>query len=53
VDDDNLVSFITFNPNIALFHTHPSLKRIVYIALDRSIREVVIILFIIDSIACC
>jgi CCR4-NOT transcription complex subunit 1 len=37
----NLASFIVFNPNISLFNTHPSLKRIVYIAIDRSIREVI------------
>jgi CCR4-NOT transcription complex subunit 1 len=37
----NLASFITFNPNISIFNTRPSLKRIVQIAIDRSIREVI------------
>ena len=38
----NLALFITFNPNITLFTTQPSLKRIVHIAIDRSIREVIL-----------
>lgn len=37
----NLASFITFNQNIPLFNTQPSLKRIVHIAIDRSIREAI------------
>nr|KAJ3414525.1 hypothetical protein HK105_001741 [Polyrhizophydium stewartii] len=37
----SLASYITFNPNIAIFATQPSLKRIVHIAIDRSIREVI------------
>jgi CCR4-NOT transcription complex subunit 1 len=36
----NLSSFIVFNPSITLFTTQPALKRIVHIAIDRSIREV-------------
>ncbi|KAJ3305272.1 hypothetical protein HDV03_001870 [Kappamyces sp. JEL0829] len=46
-DDDaaggypNLASFIVFNSNIPLFSTQPSLKRIVHIAIDRSIRDAV------------
>jgi CCR4-NOT transcription complex subunit 1 len=40
-DLPNLASFITFNPNITLFNTQPSLKRIVFIAIDRSIREII------------
>jgi CCR4-NOT transcription complex subunit 1 len=37
----NLAQFIVFNPNITLFNTHSNLKRIVHIAIDRSIREVI------------
>jgi CCR4-NOT transcription complex subunit 1 len=37
----NLAQFIVFNPNIPLFNSHPNLKRIVHIAVDRSIREVI------------
>ena len=36
----SLSSYIVFNPNISLFNTQPTLKRIVHIAIDRSIREV-------------
>ena len=36
----SLSSFIVFNPTISLFNTQPSLKKIVHIAIDRSIREV-------------
>jgi CCR4-NOT transcription complex subunit 1 len=38
----NLANFITFNPNISIFNTRPALKRIVQIAIDRSIREVIL-----------
>lgn len=37
----NLANYITFNPNISIFNTRPTLKRIVQIAIDRSIREVI------------
>ncbi|KAI8897671.1 CCR4-Not complex component, Not1-domain-containing protein [Globomyces pollinis-pini] len=37
----NLANFITFNPSITLFNSQPSLKRIVHIAIERSIREVI------------
>ncbi|KAJ3269632.1 hypothetical protein HDV01_001148 [Terramyces sp. JEL0728] len=37
----NLASFITFNPNITLFNSQPTLKRIVHIAIDKSIQEVI------------
>jgi CCR4-NOT transcription complex subunit 1 len=37
----NIAAFITFNPNIPLFTTQPALKRIVHIAIDRAIREVI------------
>ncbi|KAI8808354.1 CCR4-Not complex component, Not1-domain-containing protein [Cladochytrium replicatum] len=37
----NLASFITFNPNIPIFNTQPSLRRIVHIAIDRAIREII------------
>jgi CCR4-NOT transcription complex subunit 1 len=36
-----LASFIVFNPSITLFNTQPSLKRIVHIAIDRSIRDAI------------
>ena len=37
----NIAAFINFNPNIPLFNSQPSLKRIVHIAIDRAIREVI------------
>jgi CCR4-NOT transcription complex subunit 1 len=40
VDFANLPTFITYNPNIALFAHQPNLKRVVPVAIDRAIREV-------------
>ncbi|KNC97024.1 CCR4-NOT core subunit CDC39 [Spizellomyces punctatus DAOM BR117] len=37
----NLAAFITFNPNLPIFTAQPSLKRIVHIAIDRAIREII------------
>ncbi|KAI8922013.1 CCR4-Not complex component, Not1-domain-containing protein [Powellomyces hirtus] len=37
----NLAAFITFNPNLPIFSAQPSLKRIVHIAIDRAIREII------------
>ncbi|KAJ3055880.1 hypothetical protein HK097_008877 [Rhizophlyctis rosea] len=37
----NLASYITFNPNLPIFSAQPSLKRIVHIAIDRAIREII------------
>ncbi|EGF78328.1 hypothetical protein BATDEDRAFT_35788 [Batrachochytrium dendrobatidis JAM81] len=37
----NLAAYITSNHNISLFNTQPSFKRIVHIAIDRSIGEVI------------
>ncbi|KAI8909736.1 CCR4-Not complex component, Not1-domain-containing protein [Gorgonomyces haynaldii] len=34
-------SFVVFNPSIPLFNARPQLKRLVQIAIDRSIREVI------------
>ena len=39
--NSNISSFISFNPNLTMFNTHPSLKRIVHLAIDRSIREAI------------
>ncbi|KAJ3103919.1 hypothetical protein HDU97_009731 [Phlyctochytrium planicorne] len=36
-----LASYLTFNPNLPIFNAQPSLKRIVYIAIDRAIREII------------
>ncbi|KAJ3339474.1 hypothetical protein HDU93_008188 [Gonapodya sp. JEL0774] len=36
-----LAQFITFNPNVPIFSTQPALKRIVAIAFDRAIREII------------
>jgi CCR4-NOT transcription complex subunit 1 len=45
----NIAAFITFNPNIPLFNSQPALKRIVHIAIDRAIREVVPLFFVINT----
>lgn len=37
----NLAAYITFNPQVPLFSTQPNLKRIVHIAIDRAIREII------------
>ncbi|KAJ3299964.1 hypothetical protein HK104_005661 [Borealophlyctis nickersoniae] len=37
----NLASYITFNPNLPIFSAQPSLKRIVHIAIDRAIQEII------------
>ena len=36
----NILGYITFNPNLPIFTSHPSIKRIVHFAIDRAIREV-------------
>ncbi|KAI9023310.1 CCR4-Not complex component, Not1-domain-containing protein [Hyaloraphidium curvatum] len=46
VDDNvigypSLASFLTFNPSIPMFNAQPSLKRIVHIAIERAIREII------------
>ncbi|KAJ3143084.1 hypothetical protein HK101_003252, partial [Irineochytrium annulatum] len=38
----NLAMYITFNPNLPIFNAQPSLKRIVFLAIDRAIREQII-----------
>jgi hypothetical protein len=38
----NIGTFLSFNSNIPLFNSQPALKRIVQIAIERAIREVVI-----------
>src|SRR5690349_6944768 len=37
----NLANYITFNPQVPLFNSQPQLKRIVHIAIDRAIREII------------
>ena len=37
----NISTFLSFNSNIPLFNSQPALKRIVQIAIERAIREVV------------
>jgi hypothetical protein len=34
--------YITLNPSLPIFNVHPSMKRIVHIAIDRAIREVIL-----------
>lgn len=37
----NLASYVQINPSVALFNSHPALKRIVPVAVDRAIREII------------
>ncbi|KAJ1537025.1 hypothetical protein HK096_005081 [Nowakowskiella sp. JEL0078] len=37
----NIAPHIMFNSNIPVFNSHPAAKRIVYIAIDRAIREII------------
>jgi hypothetical protein len=37
----NIGTFLRFNSNIPLFNSQPALKRIVQVAIERAIREVV------------
>ncbi|KAI9104094.1 CCR4-Not complex component, Not1-domain-containing protein [Phlyctochytrium arcticum] len=37
----NLSAYITFNPSFSIFNSQPSLKRIVHIAIDRAVREII------------
>jgi CCR4-NOT transcription complex subunit 1 len=38
----NMESFVTFNPNIVLFNSQPALKKVVQMAIDRSISDVIV-----------
>ncbi|CAG8786237.1 18834_t:CDS:2, partial [Gigaspora rosea] len=37
----NLAPFITFNPNLSIFTNQPMMKKIVHLAIDRAIREII------------
>ena len=37
----NLASYVQINPSVALFQSNPTLKRIVPVAVDRAIREII------------
>ena len=37
----NLASYVQINPSITLFNSNPTLKRIVPVAVDRAIREII------------
>lgn len=46
VDDNaigypSLASFLTFNPSIPMFNAQPALKRLVHVAIERAIREII------------
>ncbi|KAJ3184471.1 hypothetical protein HDU85_001776 [Gaertneriomyces sp. JEL0708] len=36
----DITGSVTYNPNLPMFASHPALKRIVHIAIDRAIREI-------------
>ena len=37
----SLASYLTFNPSIPMFNAQPALKRLVHVAIERAIREVI------------
>ena len=37
----NLASYVSFNGNLPLFNGHPALKKLVLVAIDRSIKEII------------